>query len=65
MFITNSSDGTRESSIVTKMFLVEEAVNEHQQNYDEMSEEMQGKHEVCNPISSIYTPRVRTHAQKN
>ena len=42
----NFSDGTRESSIVTKMFLVEEAVRERRRSEDEMSEEFQEKHEV-------------------
>ena len=41
----NFSDGTRESSIVTKMFLVEEIV-QHEHSEDEMSEEMYRKHEV-------------------
>ena len=41
----NFSDGTRESSIVTKMFLVEEIV-QHEHIEDEMSEAMHRKHEV-------------------
>ena len=44
-YAMHSSDGTRESSIVTKMFLVEEAM-QHERNDDEMSEEFQSKHEV-------------------
>ena len=40
------SDGTRESSIVTKMFLVEEVVVQHEPSDDEMSEELQGRLEV-------------------
>jgi hypothetical protein len=41
-----SSDGTRESSIVTKMFLVEEAIQD-ERNDDEISDEFQGRHEVA------------------
>jgi hypothetical protein len=41
-----SSDGTRESSIVTKMFLVEEAIPD-ERNDDEISDEFQGRHEVA------------------
>lgn len=41
----NFSDGTRESSIVTKMFLVEETAD-HRRSEDEMSDELRRKHEV-------------------